>query len=147
MILDAQNQLSDSQVFTTNTTTVTTNAIDLGNVTPKRTIGDGEPMAIAYFIEAVTGAADTFTFNLISSTASTLGSGVLVHARTRVLTAADIPVGSIVALPIPPGTPTQRYLGGSAILGASDALTASAFILPLSFLSKLRDYASGIVIL
>ena len=146
MILDALNQLSDSQAFTTNATTVTTNCLDLGDVTPKRQVGSGEPLCIAFFIEAITAAADTFTLQAISATASNLTGSVTVLMRTGVLAAAAIPVGTIVVVPIPPGAPAQRYMGGSAILGAADALTASAFVVPLSFITKLQNYATNIII-
>lgn len=145
MILDALNQLSDSQAATTNATTVTQRSIDLGNTTPKRNL-DGEPMALAFFIEAITASADTFTFQAITTTAEDLTGSVLVIVRSRAFAAATIPVGSVVALPIPPGTPTQRFLGGSTILGASDALTHSCYLVPLSFLNKLQNYATNIVI-
>jgi hypothetical protein len=147
MILDAFGQLSDSQVATTNTTTVSTNSVDLDAVTPKRHIGTGEPMAIVFSIEAITGAADTFTLQVISSTAAALNAGVLVHARSGVLTAALLPVGTRFYMPIPPGTPTQRYLGASYILGASDALTVSAHLVPMSFIEENPNYATAITIL
>jgi hypothetical protein len=146
MILDAQTQLADSLAATTNTTTVSTNAYDCGNVTPKRQIGDGEQLAVVFFIESVSGSADTFTLQAISATNVALTSGVKIVARTRILTAAELTAKKIVVLTIPPGEPDQRYLGGSTILGASDALTYSAYVLPVSFVQKLKDYASAFVI-
>jgi hypothetical protein len=146
MFLDALQQLANSQVATTNTTTVTTNSVDLGAMTPKRSIGDGEPMALVYFIESVVGSADTYTLQAISATDAALTSGVKIVARTRVLTDAELTAKKLVVLVIPPGEPDQRYLGGSTILGASDALTHSAYLMPLSFVSKLKDYASAFVI-
>lgn len=144
MILDAQQQLSDSQVATTNTTTVSTNSYDTD--TPQRAIGDGEPLAVMIIPESIVGSADTYTFQLISATDAALTTSVKVIRRTRVLTDAEITAAKMIVLNIPPGEPTQRYIGVSTILGASDALTYSAYIMPLSMIEKRHDYPSALVI-
>lgn len=147
MILDAQLRLSASQTPTQGTSTVTTNAFDMGVA---KSLGSGEPMALVFFVEAITASADTYTFTLITADNDALTSNVLVHTQTRAMTAAQIPAGSMVVLPIPPqpigSVGSDRYLGGRYTLGASDALTVSAYILPLSFVQSLKDYATGIVI-
>lgn len=146
MILDAQNQLANSLAATTNATTVSTNSADCGNTTPKRAIGDGEPLCVVFCIESASGSADTFTLQVISATDAALTASVKIVQRTRVLTEAELLAAKIVVVNIPPGEPTQRYLGASTILGASDALTYSAFVVPLSMVDKLQDYATRIVI-
>jgi hypothetical protein len=146
MILDALSRVASAQAATTNTTSVSTDSIDLGDVTPKRQIGDGEPMALVFDIDSITGAANTFTLDAISATAGALNAGVIVMASTGVKTAAQLPAGTLVILPIPPGQPTQRYIGARTTLGAADALTYSAYYLPQSFIHKLQQYATASII-
>jgi hypothetical protein len=146
MFLDSQLRLSTSQTPTQGTSTVTTNAYDMGVA---KSLGSGEPMALVFFIEAITASADSFTFTLITADNDALTSNVVVHLQDT-FTAAMIPAGSIVALPIPSQPilmhAADRYIGGRYTLGASDALTVSAFILPLSFIQALKDYPTSIVI-
>lgn len=145
MRLDAQMRLSNSQVATTNTTTVTTNSYDTGLI--GRKIGTGIALVIAFFIEAITGSANTFSFEAISATDDALTGTVTRLALRGPFTAAAIPVGTVVVVDIPPGLPTQRYLGGRYTLGASDALTASAFITPRDFLDFTAYFASGYTVI
>lgn len=141
MILDSQLALSSSQVATTNTTTVTTNSWD--TQLADRRVGTGEPLVIAFFVESRTASADTFSFEAISATDSALTSSVKRLALRGPFTAAEIPVGTCVPVDIPQGFARQRYIGGRYTLGASDALTCSAYIVPRSFLDFTASYASG----
>jgi hypothetical protein len=144
MFMDAQLRLSSSQVATTNTTTVTTNSYDTGLI--GRRIGTGIALVIAFFVEAITGSANTFSFESISATDDALTGTVTRLALRGPFTAAQIPVGSCIVVDIPPGLPTQRYLGGRYTLGASDALTASAFVCPRDFLDFTAYFASGFTV-
>ena len=147
MILDALNRLSNSQAPTQGATTVSAASYDLGDVSPDRAVGDGEPLAVVFNIEAKTPSADTYTFQVIQADNAALTSNVRVITRTAVLTGAQITAAkNQIVLVIPPGYPTQEFIGASYILGASDALTVSAFIQPLSMISKLKDYATSLVI-
>jgi hypothetical protein len=144
MILDEQLRISSAQVATTNTTTVTTNAYDTGLV--GRRVGTGEPLVVVFFVEAITAAADTFSFEAISATDAALTGTVTRLALRGPFAAATIPIGTAVVIDIPPGMATQRYIGGRYTLGAADALTASAFVMPRSFLTNLAYFASGFTI-
>jgi hypothetical protein len=147
MFRDALTKLNASQAHTTNSTTVSTSSYDTGNVTPKNKVGSGEPLSLVVTVESVSGSADTFTIELISSTAADLGSSVNGHGRTRVLTAAEIPAGTKIIIDVPQQAIAQgRYLGYRATLGASDALTATGEIVPRSFVEAQEYYATGIVI-
>lgn len=141
MFLDSELRISSAQVATTNTTTVTTNGYDTGLI--GRRIGTGEPLVVVFFVESRTGSADTFSFEAISAADAALTSSVTRLALRGPFTAAQIPVGTAVVVDVPPGLPTQRYLGGRYTLGSSDALTASAFVMPRSFLDNLAYFASG----
>ena len=63
MILDKQNQLSDSQAFTVDA--VSTNTIDCGNPTPKNDIGAGEPMCIAVNVKVAATGGGAYEFQAI----------------------------------------------------------------------------------
>jgi hypothetical protein len=146
MILDALTRVASAQAATTGATSVSASSIDLGDVTPKRRIGDGEPMALVVDVDSITAAADTFTIDAISATNEALTAGVIVMVTTGVKAAAALPAGTLVVLPIPPGQPTQRYIGARTTLGAADALTYSAYYLPLSFIHKLQTYAKNYLV-
>lgn len=146
MILDALLKVSASQSPTQGTSTVSSDAVDLGDVTPKRRIADGEPLALVVFVESITGSADTYTFTAIEATAAALNAGVNVLAARGPYAAAAIPEGTAIVIPLPPGTPVQRYIGARYTLGASDAITVSAYFAPLSFIQKLQTYRSAVVI-
>lgn len=146
MFLDSQLRLSASQQPTQGTSTVTTNAYDMGVA---KSLGSGEPMALVFFIEAITASADAYTFTLITADNDALTSNVLVHLQDTI-PAASIPAGAMVVIPIPPQVVgvigSDRYIGGRYTLGASDALTVSAYILPLSFVESRKDYATAVII-
>jgi hypothetical protein len=147
MILDAQTRLSNSQTPTQGTTTVSQNAYDTGEISPIRKIGSGEPLVACFFIEARTASADAFTFELIQADNDALTSNPQRLLIGRALTAADIPAGTIVEIPVPGSTPTKRYLGARYTLGANDALTVSAYLVPASFVPRFENYATNIVVL
>jgi len=151
MILDALLQLSDAQAVTS-ADAYSTNTIDLGNVTPKREIGSGEPMAL--LINVTTAAAgdgtpasftDTFDFMLVQSVNANLSSHTVIAQRR--VAGALLTAGALVVIPIPPGTPTARYLGARYELGTDDTITVDAWIAPMSFVPVLaKAYAKGYVI-
>src|SRR5262245_52484837 len=124
MILDALLQLSDAQAVTS-ADAYSSNTIDLGNVTPKNQIGDGEPMALVVTVD-VAAAGDgspasmtnTFDFMVVDSPNANLSSHTVLAQRR--VTGTLLTAGAIVVVPIPPGTPTQRYLGARYELGTDD---------------------------
>lgn len=146
MILDALARLSNAQALTAGTT-VSTDKYDLGDVTPRRHIGDGEPMAIVITVGvAFAGSTDTNSFQLVTDEDSALGSPT-IHL-TRVVAGALLVAGAMVVLPIPPGIQEhERYLGVRYIIGSGDTITVSASIVPQNFIARLpKNHASGFVI-
>lgn len=139
MIMDAYLLLSDAQAFTA--TAVSTNTIDLGGV--NRDIGAGaEAMTAALTVgtaaDAVTGD-ETYTFELITSAASNLGSPTVIASRTIDRTA--LTAGSIHYLDVPQGVITQQYLGARLTLaGTTPTITATIFIIPRSFAQRIAYY-------
>lgn len=136
MFIDALTRVSASQV--TGAAAVSTNSVDLGNVTPKRQVGTGEPIGFAVNVEvAPTGVS--LQVEVISATDAALTAGVLAHS-SRTILAADAPVGSQHVIGVPQGTPTQRYLGlrytvpsGTSTVSAHLADAAMMSVPPVSY--------------
>lgn len=148
MILDALLQLSDAQAVTS-ADAYSTNTIDLGDVTPKRQVGDGEPLALVVTVDVAAAAdgasfTDTFDFMAVQSVNANLSSHDVMAQRR--IPAAELVAGAVIVVPIPPGRPTKRYIGARYELGTDDTITVSAWVLPMSFVFKLKAYARGYVI-
>ena len=143
MFVDALGEICSSQAFTTDA--VSENTIDLENVTPNRQIGTGEPMAVVINVESAGTGAGSYRFNLLDDSDPALGSPRIISSIFP--TEAELSLGSIHVLPIPPGFPTQRYLGiGFDNVSGSTAVTVSAYLVPMSFLQRNKDYAKGYTI-
>jgi hypothetical protein len=143
MILDALLLLSDAQAVSA--TAYSTNTVDLGDVTPKRSIGDGEPMALVVTCDvALAGTSPTLVISFVQSANANLSSDDdLVSSQSFSALAA----GAQVVLPIPPGLVTKRYVGAQyTVGGTTPTVTLTASIMPLSMVSKLKDYADGITV-
>jgi hypothetical protein len=147
MILDSYCKLSDGQAATTADTSYSDYSFDCGSITPKRDIGNGEPMAIVVSVtgSAATVSADTFTFTAITSTSATdLSTGVKELCK-RLIPGASLTAGSRHVFPIPPGSVDQRYIGMRYVLGSGDAVTVDADLVPMSFIGIQTKYADGVV--
>jgi len=107
MYLDAFLRVSNAQAF--GAAAVSTDSIDLGNVTPKRRIGTSEPMGFGFAVTTAGTVAATL-LEIISATDAALTAAILVHA-SRSIPLAETTIGSLHFVPLPQGTPTQRYLG------------------------------------
>ncbi len=146
MFLDALLLVSDAQAVAGADTDVSTNTIDLGNVTPKRQIGTGEPMGFGVGIDvaAVTGGGETYTFQIIESANADLSAPVVI--ASFLMTAAQLAAGALSFLPIPPGKPTARYIGVQVVkTGAGAAVTFTAWLTArdLFSLAVPQSYAKG----
>lgn len=134
MILDALLKVSAAQAF--GAAAVSTNSIDLGNVTPKRKIGTGEPMGFAFSID-VAGTVAATLFEIISATDAALTAGILVHASMSIPLAQTV-TGALFFLGLPMGTPTQRFLG-VRLTTAGGTITASAWLCEVNQFSLLPE--------
>jgi hypothetical protein len=146
MITDSLMMLSDAQAFTADA--VTTNTIDLGNVTPKRGIGTGEPMAIVITVDVAadhTTGDETYEFQFIQSANADLSSPDILCLRTILY--SDLTAGSIHVIPVPPGSITKRYIGVNYNGGGTTpTITATIFLQPMSMIQQNKDYAKGYTI-
>lgn len=143
MNLDAYCTLSDAQSLTA--TAYSTNTYDLGNVTPKRDPGIGEPLVLMFQVDVAadgTTTDETYEFRLVQSANANLSSEDSLEAM--VITYANLTVGSIHYLPIPPGKITKRYIGAKYVLGGTTpTLTVTCQIQPRSMIQALQYPASG----
>lgn len=144
MILDALLLVSDAQAITVDA--VSTNTIDLGNPTVKNRIGTGEPMGFAIQVDVAadfTTTDETYAIEIISSAAAALTSPTVL-ARF-VLLASQLTIGKKFALPIPPGMPSQRYLGlNYDVGGTTPSVTLTAALMPLKMIdAEMTIYAKG----
>lgn len=143
MFIDALGELCSSQAFTTDA--VSENTIDLGNVTPNRQIGTGEPMCVVINVESAGTGAGAYRFDLIDDSDEALGSPRIISSIFP--TEAELSLGSIHVLPLPVGFPTQRYLGIQFDnVSGSTAVTVSAYLIPLSGVQAYKSYADGFTI-
>jgi hypothetical protein len=142
MFLDALLKVSAAQAF--GAAAVSTNSIDLALLTPGRQIGTGEPMGFGLSIDVAPTVAPPI-IDIISATDAALTAGILVHASfTRPI--ADLPAGTLLFLPLPQGTPTQRFLG-IRITTAGGTITASAWLTTHSLFSLIpRSYPKGFTV-
>lgn len=144
MFLDALLLISNAQAFTA--AAVSTNAVDLGNVSPKREAAVGEPMALGISVD-VAASSTTVLVEIIQATDAALTAGIIVLAQ-RTFLSADMPLGRLIAMPIP-RAPTAagplRYLGARVTpAGGAATVTLSLYIAPASMFSVVpTNYAKG----
>jgi hypothetical protein len=141
MFLDALTLVSDAQAF--GALAVSTNSIDLGNTTPKREIGTGEPVGFGFQID-VSGTVAATLVEIISATDAALTAGIIVEASITIPLAAAL-AGSLWFVPLPPGRPSQRFLGIRATT-AGGTITATSWLTSWSMFSILaKVYAKAFV--
>lgn len=142
--IDFQTLLSDSQALTA--TAVSTNAYDTGAANGEGDLGSGEPMCIEFNVEVAADATtgdETYTFAVIESAATNLGSATTLASRT--IAASLLVAGYTFALAIPPTI--LRYVGANYTLaGTTPTVTVSANIKPLSMVEQRVVHPDAITI-
>ncbi len=152
MILDTLLVLSDAQAFSA--TGLSTNTIDLGNVTPKRQVGSGEPLAVTIQVDVaakISGGTETYEFQVIQSASENLGTPTviadMIFAASGAIIATALVAGYILVLPIPPGFPLQRFLGLNFVGANTPTITITAWLGPLAMTgAKPQTFAKGYTI-
>jgi hypothetical protein len=158
MILDSQNQFSDSQALT-GTGALSTNVIDLGAA--DRNIGVGEPMAVVFNVEVAadqTTGDEDYQFDVevasdagITTARKLLGRRIFESGTPGAPAEnADLLVaGFIFAIPLPAGTlaEAERYIAVRYTLaGTTPTVTVSAHLIPLKNLQMTYPYPDNITI-
>ncbi len=147
MFLDNLLVVSDAQAFAA--AAVSTNSIDLGNVSPKREIAPGEPMGFGLQVD-VAASSTTVKVEIIQATDAALTAGIIVLSE-RTFLSADMPAGALNFLPLPEA-PTAagplRFLGIRVTpAGGAATVTLTSWLTLQSMFSALaRSYAKGYVI-
>lgn len=141
MILDNLLVVADTQAF--GAAAVSTNSIDMTLTTPGRQIGTGEPMGFAFAVD-VAGTVAASKLEIISATDAALTAGILVHA-VRDIPLAETVAGALFYLGLPPGTPSQRFLG-VRVTTAGGTITLTSWLTTFEMFSLApRAYAKGYV--
>lgn len=156
MILDSQALFSDAQALTV--TALATNVIDLG---ADRSIGSGEPMAIAFQVDVAAdqGTGDEtyqvdveYASNAAITTARQLIGRRIFQAGTPTAPAQDadlLVAGFMFYIPIPPAllSESERFLAVRYTLGGTTpTLTLTAALVPMSFLQVNNILPDGLTI-
>lgn len=146
MFIDALGRVSNAQAFTA--TAVSTDSIDLGNVTPNRRIGTGESLGFGMAVlVGLAGTTPTFSLDVISATDGALTTSIVVHANYTRLQ-ADLAAGSLHFFNLPVDWPRQRFLGVRVNLGGTTpTITATIWLTSRDLFSVVAlSYADAVVI-
>lgn len=153
MILDSQNQFSDSQAVTASA--VGTNVIDLS---VDRSIGNGEAMAVVFFVEVAadqTAGDEDYTFDVEYSSDAAQTADVQLMGRrvfesgtpTAPAQDADLLVAGfkiVIPIPITNLDESAQFIGIRYVTaGVTPTITTSAYLQPMSMIDGAVDYASG----
>jgi hypothetical protein len=143
MFIDALLRVSNGQAVTADA--VSTNTIDLGDVTPKRKIAVGEAMCFVVAITAIGTNTGSAKLTAIQSAAAALSSPQIIGEID--LATADIAAGKVYIIPLSSGIPALRYLGINYDITGTVDFTVTAFLTPLSMASILAEsYADAIAV-
>lgn len=142
MYVDVLGRVSNAQAFGAGA--VSADSVDLGNVTPKREIGTGEPVGFGFVVTTTATVAATLV-EVISATDAALTAGILVHASITIPLATAV-AGYAAFIGFPPGTPTQRYVGIRCTT-AGGTISATAWLTAWDLFSiPAKAYAKGYTI-
>jgi len=142
MFCDALLKLCAAQAVTADAVSVS--SVDLGNVTPKRKLGVGEPMGILVTITAIGTNTGSAKIQAIVSAAAALSAPLIVGEID--LATADIAAGGSFIVPLAQGIAYLRYIGLNFDITGTVDFTVDAYgPAPLSMLStKAETYADAI---
>lgn len=142
MYVDALGRVSNAQAFGAGA--VSTDSVDLGNVTPKREIGTGEVVGFGFVVTTSATVAPT-TLEIISATDAALTVSVVSEASVVIPLAAAV-AGFMIFVAFPPGRPQQRFVGIRTTT-AGGTISGTAWLTSQSLFSILaKAYAKGYTI-
>lgn len=144
MILDSLLKVSAAQQITADA--VSTSSVDMGNVTPKRIIGAGEPMGYVVAITAIGTNTGSTKIQAVQSAAAALTAPQIIGEVD--LQTADIAAGKVIIVPLAQGIPALRFHGMQHDITGTVDYTVDAYgPMPLSMCSNIAErYAKGYTI-
>lgn len=115
-------------------------------------ISIGEPLGLAIQVVTaakVSGTTETYEFQIIQSTLGTLATPdiLIKYPFTNAQATTQLVAGSLIVLPVPPGSITKRFIGGYFDGANTPTITVTAWFAPLSMFDRRHDYASRITVL
>jgi hypothetical protein len=129
MIQDKLAMLDDGATITGGTTVGSVDVVDASAVV--RNLGTGRPLYLVIAVTAVSGGdgSDTFTFALVDNNdADSTTSPRDVAVSATITGVANIPAGTKIVIPVPPGFAFQRYIGVRYAVTSDAVLTVDAFL-------------------
>lgn len=116
---------------------VSASSVDLGNSVPKRAVGTGETLGFGVSIDVSATVAPT-TIEAISATDAALTASVRSHSLITIPLAEAL-AGSLWFVPLPMGSPTQRFVGIRTVT-AGGTITVTAQLTPESLFSIVSQF-------
>jgi hypothetical protein len=154
MFIDATARLAANQVHAAASTVAMTDHMTL---THPRDIGIGEPLALVVVCKSALGGTGgpTFAVDLQVDDNNAFSSATVI-ASSKAHVAAEVGIGAVIVVPIPPLTRLMSvsafqaeftYLRGrSTLTGSSPTMTFDAFIMPLSMVQNFRAHDDALTI-
>ena len=139
MQTDALLKVSSAQQVTADGNS--TNVIDLATV---RRIGTGTPVGFALTIRAAGTNTGSLLIQAISSASASLSSPT--ELAEYALAAAQLVAGTSIFVPIPPGLPTQAFIGLFYDVTGTVDVTFDASLMPNSDFQQWTAYPKGYTI-
>ena len=121
MILDKQLQFSDAQAVTA--TAVSTNQVDTHADATLKNIGGQDALYLVIQTDATFATGTSLTAELVSSTASNLGTSPTGHLSTGAIPTASLGANKTVFVAALPYGDYKQYVGVKYTVGGSDFTT------------------------
>lgn len=142
MFIDALLKVAAAQAMGAGA--VSASSIDTALLTPGRQVGTGEALGFGINVDVAATVAAT-DFEIISATDAALTAGIISHVK-ETIPLATLVAGFQLFLPLPQGTPTQRFMGIRTTT-AGGTITISAWLTLHSMFSLIqRFYAKNYVV-
>jgi hypothetical protein len=137
MIADALLQVSSAQQVTADA--VSEDYYDAGDVTPKRDLGAGRPVALVACITAVGTTTGDIKIQAIQSATAGLGSGTQVLGQVNAA-ATDLVAGACFVVTLSTGIPPLRYYGANYDVTGTVDCTFDTWIIPRNMAAGLAQF-------